>query len=208
VFEGGDGSLLKTLRQPPSEQQQTQGDDTGSGFGWSSRAAGDLNGDCEPDYVAAAPFQNIDGIRDVGKTYFFLSGGPSACPAQVPQVPPPEPVLAPCPVEGTPGYLHYLGDEDTRPQFVRLRAAANRAELDVEEISLIGDRLSASGSVTDRAEGDVRLRFSARPAGRRHVARCGPATAAGPDTHSQRRQARATRLATARRRSVPMTASR
>ncbi len=56
--------------------------------------------------------------------------------------------------------LNYLGDEGTRPEFVRLRAASQRAELEVEEISLIGDRLSAEGSVTDRAEGIVRLRYS------------------------------------------------
>ncbi|MDQ3609443.1 MAG: hypothetical protein M3459_11160, partial [Actinomycetota bacterium] len=56
--------------------------------------------------------------------------------------------------------LEYLGDEDTRPELVRLRAASQPAELDVEEISLVGDRLSAAGSVTDRAEGVVRLRFS------------------------------------------------
>ncbi len=56
--------------------------------------------------------------------------------------------------------LHYLGDEDTRPEFVRLRAASQRAELEVEEISLLGDRLSANGSLTSRAEGVVRLRYS------------------------------------------------
>ncbi len=56
--------------------------------------------------------------------------------------------------------LEYLGDENTRPDFVRLRAASQRAELDVEEISLIGDRLSATGSVTSRAEGIVRFRYS------------------------------------------------
>jgi hypothetical protein len=56
--------------------------------------------------------------------------------------------------------LHYLGDEDTRPELVRLRAASQRAELDVEEIGLVGDRLSAVGSVTSRAEGIVRLRYS------------------------------------------------
>jgi hypothetical protein len=43
---------------------------------------------------------------------------------------------------------------------VRLRAASQRAELDVEEISLTGDRLSAQGSVTSRAQGIVRLRYS------------------------------------------------
>jgi hypothetical protein len=56
--------------------------------------------------------------------------------------------------------LTYLGDADTRPELVRLRAASQRAELDVDEISLIGDRLSGQGSVTSRAEGVVRLRYS------------------------------------------------
>ncbi len=56
--------------------------------------------------------------------------------------------------------LNYLGDEDTRAEEVRLRAASQRAELDVEEISLIGDRLSAQGSVTSRARGVVRFHFS------------------------------------------------
>jgi hypothetical protein len=56
--------------------------------------------------------------------------------------------------------LEYQGNADTRPEFVRLRAASQRAELEVEEISLIGDRLSATGSVTGRAEGIVRLQYS------------------------------------------------
>ncbi|MBW3612434.1 MAG: hypothetical protein KY392_01080 [Chloroflexi bacterium] len=56
--------------------------------------------------------------------------------------------------------LNYLGDEDTRAEEVRLRAASQRAELDVEEIGLVGDRLSGRGSVSSRAEGVVRLRYS------------------------------------------------
>jgi len=56
--------------------------------------------------------------------------------------------------------LNYLGDADTRPELVRLRAASQRAELDVEEISLIDDRLSGQGSVTSRAEGVVRFQYS------------------------------------------------
>jgi len=56
--------------------------------------------------------------------------------------------------------LRYLGDPDTRPDDVRLRAASQRAELAVEEISLVGDRLSAQGSTTSRARGIVRLRYS------------------------------------------------
>jgi len=56
--------------------------------------------------------------------------------------------------------LNYLGDQDTRAEEVRLRAASRPAELKVEEISLVGDRLSAQGSVSGRAEGVVRLRYS------------------------------------------------
>jgi hypothetical protein len=56
--------------------------------------------------------------------------------------------------------LNYKGDEDTRAEQVRLRAASQRADLEVEEMSLIGDRLSARGSVTSRAAGVVRLRYS------------------------------------------------
>jgi hypothetical protein len=56
--------------------------------------------------------------------------------------------------------LEYQGDADTRPEFVRLRAASQRAELDVEEISLIDDQLSAQGSVTSRAQGVIRLLYS------------------------------------------------
>ncbi len=56
--------------------------------------------------------------------------------------------------------LGYKGDTDTRAEEVRLRAASQRADLDVEEISLLGDGPSANGSVTGRAEGIVRLRFS------------------------------------------------
>jgi hypothetical protein len=56
--------------------------------------------------------------------------------------------------------INYLGDEDTQPDLVRLRAASGRAELEAEEISLIGDRLSATGSVTSRAQGIVRFRYS------------------------------------------------
>jgi hypothetical protein len=56
--------------------------------------------------------------------------------------------------------IRYLGDAATRPQEVRLRAASQRAELDVEEMSLLGDRLSVSGSVTTKARGLVRLQLS------------------------------------------------
>ena len=49
---------------------------------------------------------------------------------------------------------------DTRAETIRLRAASGRARLDVGRIALKGDRLSARGSVTGRAQGLVRFRFS------------------------------------------------
>lgn len=56
--------------------------------------------------------------------------------------------------------IYYRGDADTRPQEVRLRAASRRADLRMGEIALTGGHLSARGSVTSRAEGIVRLRYS------------------------------------------------
>jgi uncharacterized delta-60 repeat protein len=56
--------------------------------------------------------------------------------------------------------LNYQGDQDTRPEEVRLRAASQDAELAVEEISLLDGRLSARGSVTSRAKGIVRFSYS------------------------------------------------
>lgn len=56
--------------------------------------------------------------------------------------------------------LRYPGNAVTRPQEVRLRAARNQADLEVDEISLQGDRLSAAGVLTDKAEGVVRLELS------------------------------------------------
>jgi uncharacterized delta-60 repeat protein len=56
--------------------------------------------------------------------------------------------------------LSYPGDGDTRPTEVRLRAARNAADLEVERLSLQGDRLQANGTLTDRARGVVRLEFS------------------------------------------------
>jgi hypothetical protein len=247
VFDGRDGSLLKKLSLPSPELQARQPGNLGTGLGWSSRAPGDLNGDCEPDYVAGAPFQDVGGAEDQGKVFFFLSSGPSACPPPPPPPPGPGPGLpggfseSPCGIPGSAGYLNpakirvsratvdsddeqldllapitsrarggdvgvtfsaddridifdttvtdadteldeirlvqditegqadlgtgilvidYLGNASTRREVVRLRAAERPAELDVDEISLVGDRLSAEGSVTGRAEGIVRFNFS------------------------------------------------
>ncbi len=92
IFDGRDGSLLRTLALPGSEAQNNAPGNSGSALGWSSRAPGDLNGDGEPDYVAAAPMADAGGNQDQGKLYFFLSGttpGPA---------PPPEDGVGPAPI--------------------------------------------------------------------------------------------------------------
>jgi hypothetical protein len=237
VFDGRDGSLLKTLALPATEIQPNIEGDRGSGL--NGRALGDVNGDGEPDFAAGASNQDVNGVRDQGRVFFFLSNVPEPLAAPAPA--PPAAGAGSCGTPGAAGYLNpaklrvsrarvlrsdrrldvlapittrarggevnvefhadnrrdtfkaevtdantalgeirilepitrgqaalgtgivnltYLGDAGTRPEFVRLRAASRRAGLDVEEISLIGDRLSAQGSVTSLAEGIVRLRYS------------------------------------------------
>ncbi len=92
VFNGKDGSLLKSLELPASDAQPGGPGNNGSNLGWTVIAPGDLNGDGEPDYVAGAPFTDVDPsgasplncqaptppassacIQDVGREYFFLS---------------------------------------------------------------------------------------------------------------------------------------
>lgn len=55
--------------------------------------------------------------------------------------------------------LTYPGDGDTRPQTVRLRAAANKAHLNLARPLIAGDRIVAAGTVSDRARGVVRLQL-------------------------------------------------
>ena len=248
IYDGRDGSLLKSLVLPPEDRQTGIAGNFGPFLGFALAAPGDLNGDCEPDYVATSMRYDEGAVQDAGRVYFFLSSGPSACPPPPPPPVPPAPPAPPAPpVGGTcvspdaAGFLHpakirvsraqvlrserrldvfapitsrargaevkvtyqgdnrrdtfkakvtagggaldqirfkkqitrgqarlgtgivnltYLGDADTRQEFVRLRAASQRAELDVEEISLIDDRLSAKGSVTSRAKGVIRLLYS------------------------------------------------
>ena len=90
VFDGMDGSLLKTLKLPPSDAQSGGASsvpgvsvNNGSNLGWGLAAPGDLNGDGQPDYVAGAPFEDVGAspcqaptpgcTQDVGMEYFFLS---------------------------------------------------------------------------------------------------------------------------------------
>jgi hypothetical protein len=53
----------------------------------------------------------------------------------------------------------YAGDADTRPQVVRLRAASQRAALDLERPTIANNRIRAAGTVSRRARGIVRLQI-------------------------------------------------
>ncbi len=83
VFNGVDGSLLKSLELPPGVRQPGSPGDLGSNLGWSVAAPGDLNGDGEPDFLAAATFQNV-GNKDEGRGFVFLSRVPSPAPGPGP----------------------------------------------------------------------------------------------------------------------------
>ncbi|MCA1695876.1 MAG: integrin alpha, partial [Actinobacteria bacterium] len=83
IYNGRDGSLIRTLGLGNEFQPNVPGN-SGSGLGYSSRAPGDLNGDCEQDYVASAQSQDVGANQDQGRVAFFLSAGPSACSAASP----------------------------------------------------------------------------------------------------------------------------
>jgi hypothetical protein len=61
--------------------------------------------------------------------------------------------------------LSYSGDPDTQPQEVRLRAASQQANLDAERPRIEDGRLKASGEISSRARGVVRLQLLYEPPG-------------------------------------------
>ncbi|MDQ3632266.1 MAG: FG-GAP-like repeat-containing protein, partial [Actinomycetota bacterium] len=81
VFDGRNGSLLKSL-ELPAGVRQPGGLGLGSNLGWSVAAPGDLNRDGEPDYLAGAPFQDVGASQDEGKGFVFLSKVPPSPPPQ------------------------------------------------------------------------------------------------------------------------------
>jgi hypothetical protein len=93
IFDGATGELVRTREHPGRGpvrlldvedrlQQAVQGDGGPPRLGWTSAAAGDLNGDGEPDFLGGVPFIDVDGNKDQGRLYVFLS---RAAQAQQPQ---------------------------------------------------------------------------------------------------------------------------
>jgi hypothetical protein len=65
--------------------------------------------------------------------------------------------------------LRYPGNERTRGQEVRLRAASRHADLEVERPSLGGGRLRTQGTISRRARGVVRVQLDWSIAGQDHT---------------------------------------
>ena len=61
--------------------------------------------------------------------------------------------------------ITYLGDRDTQPQVVRLRAASRRAKLAAARPRITGGRLRAEGTISRRARGVVRTQITYTVAG-------------------------------------------
>ncbi len=100
VIDGRDGSsVLKTLEQPAADVQPSVAahdadvEDPGPTFGQGLAAPGDLNGDGEPDYAVAAPYEDVNGNQDQGRLYFYVS----SLPAKPVATPTPSPTATPTP---------------------------------------------------------------------------------------------------------------
>jgi len=99
IFDGRDGSLLRSLLLPAADRQAATAANPGPNLGEAVGAPGDLNGDGEPDYIAGAFLADADGNQDQGRLYFFRSKLPPApiAPATpgAPVIPAPTPAAAP-----------------------------------------------------------------------------------------------------------------
>ncbi len=78
VFDGRNGSLLRSFLIPDSDKQPGVGANRGPNFGRAVVAPGDLNADGEPDYLASGPRVDVGTNADQGQVYRFLSKRPAA----------------------------------------------------------------------------------------------------------------------------------
>ena len=136
VFDGRDGSVLKILEVPSPAEDNPR-------LGWGLAAAGDLNGDGEPDYLGGAPFADVGANADQGRVYAFLSRvAPPAAP------PPP----------GPPGVVGTGGKFTAKMSIAR--ATINRSQRVLDVLAPITSRASGRVSVQLHAA-NRRYRFTA-----------------------------------------------
>nr|MBA3748255.1 FG-GAP repeat protein [Solirubrobacterales bacterium] len=229
VMDGRNGQLLRAFELPAVDAPQGTTTPAGPRLGWTLAAAGDLNADGEPDYIAGAPFTDVGANVDQGRAWIFMSNT-TVPPISLPG-PGPGPgtnppgaglstaklslaratinrrdrmldVLAPitslasgraqvqlhaagrrhrftAAINSRDGRIRfrrripaaqarlgtgiltitYRGDADTRPQTVRLRAANRKAELRLSRPTIANGRLRASGGISARARGVVRVQM-------------------------------------------------
>ncbi len=173
VFSGKDGALQKRFDLPAEDQATQPPGNTSLGF--SIAAPGDLNGDCEPDYVAGSLNYDVT-FANQGRTYFYLSKG--SCPSGTPPSPGPTPTLPAIPPSRPPGPQPPPRDT-VRPALSGLRASPARfglgsflPRLAPRAKTGTAVRFSLSESAT------VRLTFAQQLSGRRVGKACRKATRA------------------------------
>ncbi|MDQ6617277.1 MAG: FG-GAP-like repeat-containing protein [Actinomycetota bacterium] len=69
----GTAQLLKALELPAADAQSSTPSNLGPNLGWGLAAPGDLDGDGKPDYLAGAPFKDVNGVADAGQIFAFQS---------------------------------------------------------------------------------------------------------------------------------------
>lgn len=148
VFNGKDGSLLKSFPLPAADVQPSTSSDLGPNLGWTVAAPGDLNGDGQPDYLAGAPFWDSATNVNEGRVYTFTSVVPS------PVVTPPATTVTTEPaskVTATSAVLHGVvgtGGVATTWQFQYGRTTGYGSGTPVESIAAGSATVPVSWAVT------------------------------------------------------------